>query len=267
MALSYSSNLGRWIADPDPRAPHFAAPLDCACLGCRTFGMGGGTGTSTGHVVGSDGKPMAPLPALSKANAFISADNAAKLDRQVLECFAESYLAPLLPMTRSQNWEIRRGAITSIARLSDNQLRAAVSALRNLKGRSVLSDVLGYSMSEMCTMPQRREAGERAAERRHSHSPRRPADLSAASGHRPFLSTHTAPQPLRFHTLSLPSHHFPTLLPSHTTPRTLSNLHSHSFTQPSCSPRFRQSGGPSLHARAAPRRVTASRGSPPAALV
>ena len=171
---TYSSNLGKWISDPDPRAPHFAAPLDCACLGCRTFGMGGGTGGgTTGHVVyGSDGKPLAPLPQISKDNGFIAADDAAKLDRQVLECFAESYLAPLLPMTRSANWEIRRGAITSIARLSDNQLRAAVSALRNLKGRSVLADVLGFCMSEMCTMPQRREAGARDARDAAHTSPR-----------------------------------------------------------------------------------------------
>ena len=159
---TYNSNLGRWLPDHNPRTPHWAAPLDCGCLGCRIFGMGGdGKPLNTskdGAVIGLDGKPLAPLPSLPKEQKLIKPDEAVKLDRQVLQCFSESYLAPLLPMTRSNNWEIRRGAITSIARLSDNQLRAAVSALRNLKGQSVLTDVLSYSRSNLCTMPQRREA-------------------------------------------------------------------------------------------------------------
>ena len=67
---TYNSNLGRWLPDHNPRTPHWAAPLDCGCLGCRIFGMGGdGKPLNTskdGAVIGLDGKPLAPLAVLAQ---------------------------------------------------------------------------------------------------------------------------------------------------------------------------------------------------------
>ena len=104
-----------------------------------------------------DVKKLPPLPPIPPT-PHMEAHAVARLDQQVLDLFATSYLAPLLPMTRSSNWEIRRGAITSLARLSDDHLRAAAAALRNLQGKSILADVLTYAHSDLCTMGQRREA-------------------------------------------------------------------------------------------------------------
>ena len=124
--------------------PRYQQAQTCDCLGCRTF-------------FGEHGKSLAPLPHIQK-NTHVNEDDAIKLDEQVNEMYSTSYLSPLLPMTRSQNWEIRRGSITCVACCSDDHLRAAAAALRNLQGRSIIRDVLAFSMSEMCTMPQRREA-------------------------------------------------------------------------------------------------------------
>ena len=99
-----------------------------------------------------------PLPVLLAHNAVLSSDEVARQDVPVVKLFEGSYLAPLLPMTRSHTWEIRRGAITSLARLSDDELRAGVAALRNLQGRSVLVDLMHYTTSPVCTAIEKREA-------------------------------------------------------------------------------------------------------------
>ena len=142
------------------RCPNYAKPVNCDCLGCRIFFYNEALGEfdSAPRASGTAlGPPPPPLPPVNKISPSIDAD-IAQLDKKVNEAFASSYLAPLLPMTRSQNWEIRRGSITSVARLSDDNLRAAAAALRNLHGKSILADVLSFSLSDMCTMPQRREA-------------------------------------------------------------------------------------------------------------
>ena len=133
------------------KVPHFAGSLDCDCLGCRGDIPRGGAVDQTEH------PRLPPLPPLSEG-ACIDPIEATKRDEPVLALFAGSYLAPLLPMARSLTWEIRRGAITSLARLSDDHQRAAVASLRNLQGRSVLVDVISYGLSKVCTSIQRREA-------------------------------------------------------------------------------------------------------------
>ena len=116
--------------------PHFASSIECDCLGCHGERNTGGEADR-----GLDTPRLPPLPPLAEG-ACLDPAEALKRDEPVLIMFADSYLAPLLPMSRSQTWEIRRGAITSLARLSDDHLRAAVAALRNLQGRSVLVDIL-----------------------------------------------------------------------------------------------------------------------------
>ena len=53
----------------------------------------------------------------------------------------ETYLAPLVYMTRSHDDEIRMQAVCAIANLAEGPVRPAVAALRNLQDRSVLVDV------------------------------------------------------------------------------------------------------------------------------
>lgn len=134
---------------PHRALPHYAASGECECCGSRAFD------SKTG------GGGPAPLPRISGKVAEqtgVERSTLNSLDAAVNEAYSTSYLAPLLPMTRSQNWEIRRGSITCVACCSDDHLRAAAATLRNLQGKSVLRDLVSFSMSEMCTMPQRREA-------------------------------------------------------------------------------------------------------------
>ena len=103
-------------------------------------------------------RPGTPVMVMEAAGGVMTVGSAR--DKPVLTMFAGSYLAPLLPMTRSTTWEIRRGAITSLARLSDDHLRAAVAALRSFKGRSVLVDIMEYCSSQLVDAVARREAVE-----------------------------------------------------------------------------------------------------------
>ena len=135
--------------------PHFAAKIECDCLGCRSERqLESKTGEET-----ATGPRLPPLPPLAE-NAILEPGEIVERDKPVLTMFAGSYLAPLLPMTRSTTWEIRRGAITSLARLSDDHLRAAVAALRSFKGRSVLVDIMEYCSSQLVDAVARREAVE-----------------------------------------------------------------------------------------------------------
>ena len=136
---------------PTRMIPHFASAIECDCLGCH------GERSQSGADANHEAPRLPPLPPLAEG-ASLDPSEVVKRDEPVLELFADSYLAPLLPMARSQTWEIRRGAITSLARLSDDHLRAAVSALRNLQGQSVLVDVLQYCSSPLCTSVEKREA-------------------------------------------------------------------------------------------------------------
>ena len=90
----YSSNSGKWLPDPNPRAPHFAAPLDCGCLGCRIFGMGGDGKPlpKSKEVIGLDGKPLAPLPSLPKDQKLIAPDEAAKVSSLSLSLARALYM-------------------------------------------------------------------------------------------------------------------------------------------------------------------------------
>ena len=131
--------------------PHFAAKIECDCLGCRSERqLESKTGEET-----ATGPRLPPLPPLAE-NAILEPGEIVERDKPVLTMFAGSYLAPLLPMTRSTTWEIRRGAITSLARLSDDHLRAAVAALRSFKGRSVLVDIMEYCSSQLVDAVARR---------------------------------------------------------------------------------------------------------------
>jgi hypothetical protein len=70
---------------------------------------------------------------------------------------ANSFLGPLVPMCCASNLEIRRQAICALATLAPNEHRAAVAALENLQGRSILHDVLHYTHLPYSLL-QRREA-------------------------------------------------------------------------------------------------------------
>ena len=74
---------------------------------------------------------MACLPPLAE-DADLAVHECRAFDVPVLRAFQDSSLAPLLPMARSDSFEVRRGAITSLAMLSENELRAFTAALRNL---------------------------------------------------------------------------------------------------------------------------------------
>ena len=112
----------------------------------------------TAHRPAKQEKPSLKLPPIPPTNGFVDPRQAEILDQQVVSMFATSYLLPLLPMTRSSNSLIRRSSITSLCRLSDDHLRAAVAALRSITGKSVLADVLSFSLSELYTTDQQREA-------------------------------------------------------------------------------------------------------------
>jgi hypothetical protein len=80
-------------------------------------------------------------------------------DETGLQAFRpDSYLAPLVPMVRAKDSEIRRQAICALANLTDEHHRPAVAALRDRHGRSVLSDLLQYTRRGSGTEPQRHEA-------------------------------------------------------------------------------------------------------------
>ena len=69
-----------------------------------------------------------------------------------------SYLAPLIPMVSARDAENRRQAICALANLTDDAHRAAVAALADASGRSLLSELLGYSAKLGVPPLQRREA-------------------------------------------------------------------------------------------------------------
>ena len=56
-----------------------------------------------------------------------------------------SYLAPLVPMVRAKDAEIRRQAICALATLTDERHRSAVASLKDTHGRSLLRDLLQYA--------------------------------------------------------------------------------------------------------------------------
>lgn len=71
--------------------PHFASPVGCDCGGCRD--------QQDDHK--HHKPPLPPLPPLSET-AILPRAEVVKRDAPVLELFLDSYLAPLLPMARSQ---------------------------------------------------------------------------------------------------------------------------------------------------------------------
>ena len=73
------------------------------------------------------------------------------------QAFAGSYLAPLVAMVRAKHGEIRRQAIVALANLADDSMRPAVAALTDVKGRSLMVDLLRYTAPPL-DLVQRREA-------------------------------------------------------------------------------------------------------------